>query len=301
MACVVSFQQVSKEFKGRKAVDGVSFSIEEGETVAILGPNGAGKTTTIMMMLGLMQASSGEIEIFQHTAADKRTRDRIGVMLQEVSMIDALKVHEILELFRSYYQNPLSYEELVAITALDSKVLNQMANKLSGGQKRRLSFALALAGNPDVLFLDEPTAGMDLTSRKHFWETISHLKEIGKTIIFTTHYLPEADEVASRILLFANGKIIADGSPQTMKANLTKKSLSFDMNDTILLDVLQEDQVISAVNIKHNRVFIESNDTDDVLRRLLQTDMRIQNITIEQAKLEEAFELLTSQKEEHSQ
>lgn len=301
MACVVSFQQVSKEFKGRKAVDGVSFSIEEGETVAILGPNGAGKTTTIMMMLGLMQASSGKIEIFQHTAADKRTRDRIGVMLQEVSMIDALKVHEILELFRSYYQNPLSYEELVAITALDSKVLNQMANKLSGGQKRRLSFALALAGNPDVLFLDEPTAGMDLTSRKHFWETISHLKEIGKTIIFTTHYLPEADEVASRILLFANGKIIADGSPQTMKANLTKKSLSFDMNDTILLDVLQEDQVISAVNIKHNRVFIESNDTDDVLRRLLQTDMRIQNITIEQAKLEEAFELLTSQKEEHSQ
>ncbi len=301
MASVVSFQEVSKTFKGKKAVEKVSFTINEGETVAILGPNGAGKTTTIMMMLGLMQASSGKIEVFRQSAADKKNRERIGVMLQEVSMIDALKVHEILALFRSYYQNPLSYDELVAITGLDSHTLKQMANKLSGGQKRRLSFALALAGNPDVLFFDEPTVGMDLSSRKHFWDTIHQFKESGKTIIFTTHYLPEADEIASRILLFAEGKIIADGSPQTIKANLTKKSLSFDKNDTILMDVLQHDQAITSVDIRHNRVFIESTDIDDVLRRLMQTDMHLQNISVEQGKLEEAFELLTSPKEEHAQ
>jgi len=301
MASVVSFQEVSKTFKGKKAVEKVSFTINEGETVAILGPNGAGKTTTIMMMLGLMQASGGKIEVFRQSAADKKNRERIGVMLQEVSMIDALKVHEILALFRSYYQNPLSYDELVAITGLDSHTLKQMANKLSGGQKRRLSFALALAGNPDVLFFDEPTVGMDLSSRKHFWDTIHQLKESGKTIIFTTHYLPEADEIASRILLFAEGKIIADGSPQTIKANLTKKSLSFDKNDTILMDVLKHDQAITSVDIRHNRVFIESTDIDDVLRRLMQTDMHLQNISVEQGKLEEAFELLTSPKEEHAQ
>ncbi len=301
MACVVSFQDVSKVFKGKTAVEKVSFTINEGETVAILGPNGAGKTTTIMMMLGLMQVSDGKIEIFGQAAADRKNRERIGVMLQEVSMIDALKVHEVLKLFQSYYQNPLSYDELVAITGLDSNRLKQMANKLSGGQKRRLNFALALAGNPDVLFIDEPTVGMDVSSRRLFWETVHHLKEKGKTIIFTTHYLPEADEIASRILLFAEGRIIADGSPQTIKANLTKKSLSFDRNDSILIDVLKQDPAISSVKLQHNRVFIEANDIDDVLRRLMQTDMQIQNISVEQGRLEEAFELLTSSKEEYVQ
>ncbi|WP_455676076.1 ABC transporter ATP-binding protein [Pradoshia sp.] len=298
MACVVSFQDVSKVFKGKTAVEKVSFTINEGETVAILGPNGAGKTTTIMMMLGLMQVSDGKIEIFGQEAADRKIRERIGVMLQEVSMIDALKVHEVLKLFQSYYQNPLSYDELVAITGLDSSRLKQMANKLSGGQKRRLNFALALAGNPDVLFIDEPTVGMDVSSRRLFWETVHRLKEKGKTIIFTTHYLPEADEIASRILLFAEGRIIADGSPQTIKANLTKKSLSFDRNDTIMIDVLKQDPVITSVKVRDNRVIIESNDIDDVLRRLMQTDMHIQNVAVEQGRLEEAFELLTSSKEE---
>ncbi|WP_455660607.1 ABC transporter ATP-binding protein [Pradoshia sp.] len=301
MACVVSFQDVSKVFKGKTAVEKVSFTINEGETVAILGPNGAGKTTTIMMMLGLMQVSDGKIEIFGQEVADRKIRERIGVMLQEVSMIDALKVHEVLKLFQSYYQNPLSYDELVAITGLDSSRLKQMANKLSGGQKRRLNFALALAGNPDVLFIDEPTVGMDVSSRRLFWETVHRLKEKGKTIIFTTHYLPEADEIASRILLFAEGRIIADGSPQTIKANLTKKSLSFDRNDTIMIDVLKQDPVITSVKVRDNRVIIESNDIDDVLRRLMQTDMHIQNISVEQGKLEEAFELLTSSKEEQVQ
>lgn len=301
MESVVTFREVSKIFKEKKAVDQVSFSINKGETVAILGPNGAGKTTTLMMMLGLMKASTGKVELFQRSAADHEIRERIGVMLQEVSMIDALKVHEVIKLFRSYYKNPLSYEELVSISGLEPKQMNKMANKLSGGQKRRLNFALALAGNPDILFLDEPTVGMDISSRRQFWETIEHLKKQGKTIIFTTHYLQEADEIADRIILFANGIVIADGTPQSIKAGLTKKTLSFDMNADISIEELQQYEVITTVFIRNNRVMISTEDTDEVLNLLYEKKIPIKNVSIEQGKLEEAFEVLTAQKEEVQQ
>ena len=298
MESVVTFEDVSKHFKEKKAVDHISFSIKKGETVAILGPNGAGKTTTILLMLGLMKASNGKIEVFHRSATDKEIRQKIGVMLQEVSMIDALKVSEILQLFRSYYKNPLPYEELVSVTGMEGNLLNKMAHKLSGGQQRRLSFALALAGNPDILFLDEPTVGMDISSRKQFWLTIHRMKQQGKTIIFTTHYLQEADEAADRIILFANGKIIADDSPQSMKAKLTRKSISFDLNETISLKELEQSDLISNIYVHNNRIIIETEDTDEVLGYLYQQKLQLKNLTIEHGKLEEAFELLTASGEE---
>lgn len=298
MESVVDFREVSKVFKQKKAVDHVSFSINKGDTVAILGPNGAGKTTTLMMMLGLMKATFGKVELFQRSATDQEIRERIGVMLQEVSIIDALKVHEVLKLFRSYYKKPLPFEDLVSITGLEPKLMNKMANKLSGGQKRRLNFALALAGNPDILFLDEPTVGMDISSRKQFWETIDRLKKQGKTIIFTTHYLQEADEIANRIILFANGNVIADGTPQSIKANLTKKSVSFDMNAAISIEELEQYEIFSNVYIKNDRVFISTEDTDEVLNLLYQIQLPLKNVSIEHGKLEEAFELLTAPKED---
>lgn len=298
MESVVNFREVSKVFKQKKAVDHVSFSINKGDTVAILGPNGAGKTTTLMMMLGLMKATFGKVELFQRSATDQEIRERIGVMLQEVSIIDALKVHEVLKLFRSYYKKPLPFEDLVSITGLEPKLMNKMANKLSGGQKRRLNFALALAGNPDILFLDEPTVGMDISSRKQFWETIDRLKKQGKTIIFTTHYLQEADEIANRIILFANGNVIADGTPQSIKANLTKKSVSFDMNAAISIEELEQYEIFSNVYIKNDRVFISTEDTDEVLNLLYQIQLPLKNVSIEHGKLEEAFELLTAPKED---
>lgn len=298
MTSVVTLKDVSKQFKEKKAVDHISFTINEGETVAILGPNGAGKTTTMMMMLGLMKASGGTVELFQLSATDKEIRERIGVMLQEVSIIDSLKVHEVLKLFRSYYKKPLPYDDLVSITGLDSALMNQMANKLSGGQKRRLNFALALAGNPDILFLDEPTVGMDISSRKLFWERINQLKKQGKTIIFTTHYLQEADEIANRIILFANGKIIADGTPQSIKANLTQKSISFDMNAVISVEELNQIELISNIYVKNSRVIITTTDTDEVLNLLYQKQLPLKNLTIENGKLEEAFEILTTASKE---
>ncbi|WP_019241778.1 MULTISPECIES: ABC transporter ATP-binding protein [Bacillus] len=297
MGNVVSFQNVSKMFKNHQAVREASFKISEGETVAILGPNGAGKSTTILMMLGLLRASKGRIEVFQQQSFDQAVKNRIGVMLQEVSVIDSLKVKEILQLFRSYYSNPLSLEQLMQYTGFDSSEINKFAHKLSGGQKRRLSFALALAGNPDILFLDEPTVGMDLSSRKNFWETIKQLKKSGKTIIFTTHYLQEADDVAERILLFSKGRIIADGSPTSLKTRLSKKLLSFDKNDNISLEILKKSVVITELYESNNRIYIVAEDLDLVLKQLFEMNLPLKNIRIEQGRLEEAFENLTMEGE----
>lgn len=204
----VTVSNVTKHFHRKTAVNHISFSIEKGEIAAILGPNGAGKTTVISMILGLLKPSEGEIKLFNRVPDDQQVREKIGVMLQEVSVMPGLKVDEILELFRSYYPNPLSMKELVSLTALTKEDLKTRAEKLSGGQKRRLSFALALAGNPELLILDEPTVGMDTSSRHRFWQTIHRLSDQGKTIIFSTHYLQEADDAAQRILFLLKDSLL---------------------------------------------------------------------------------------------
>ncbi|NDK01247.1 ABC transporter, ATP-binding protein yvfR [Bacillus subtilis subsp. subtilis] len=204
----VTVSNVTKHFQRKTAVNHISFSIEKGEIAAILGPNGAGKTTVISMILGLLKPSEGEIKLFNRVPDDQQVREKIGAMLQEVSVMPGLKVDEILELFRSYYPNPLSMKELVSLTALTKEDLKTRAEKLSGGQKRRLSFALALAGNPELLILDEPTVGMDTSSRHRFWQTIHRLSDQGKTIIFSTHYLQEADDAAQRILFLLKDSLL---------------------------------------------------------------------------------------------
>ncbi len=226
MEKIIEVNSVSKTFKHKKAVNNVSFHVNKGEIVALLGPNGAGKTTTMSMMLGLKDPTEGTVSIFGKSPKHRDVRNSLGAMLQEVSVIDSITAEEAIELFRSYYTNPIAKETLLQLSNLKSE-RKQRCEKLSGGQKRRLNFALALAGNPDLLFLDEPTVGMDITSRRTFWETIRKLASEGKTIILTTHYLEEADALANRILLFANGKIIADGTPDEMKATISRKTITF--------------------------------------------------------------------------
>jgi len=297
MESVVTLKNVTKAFKNKTAVDQVSFSIKKGEVVAILGPNGAGKTTTIMMMLGLLEPTSGDVSIFNCNPREKKVREKIGAMLQEVSVIDALKVKEIIHLFRSYYPNPMSFDELVAFTGLNEEDLKKRADKLSGGQKRRLGVALALAGNPDLIFFDEPTVGLDITSRKMFWSTVSELKERGKTIIFTTHYLQEADDVAGRIILFNNGTIVEDGTPAEIKAKLAKQSVSFISNEKISISELKQLSDASDVYKKNERIYIVTENTDGVLSALFEKKLKISGVQIEQGRLEEAFEQLTENKE----
>lgn len=294
---VVSIEKATKKFKDKTAVDELSCSIQRGEVVAILGPNGAGKSTTILMMLGLLEPTEGKVEIFRMDPKEKAVREKIGAMLQEVSVIDTLTVKEIIQLFRSYYATPMDFEELVALTGLKKEEMKKRADKLSGGQKRRLGFALALAGDPDLLFFDEPTVGMDITARKRFWDTVKALKEKGKTIIFTTHYLQEADDVAERILLFHKGKVVADGTPHAIKNRLTKQSVSFIENSEVPLDEIRSLAIVSDVYVKNNRVIVVTEQTDDVLAYLFEKRLEVKGIEIEKGRLDEAFEQLTKNKE----
>lgn len=295
---IVNITNVTKSFQNKTAVNDVSFSIGKGEVVAILGPNGAGKTTTINMVLGLIKPTSGVVRIFGHEPNEKRVRERIGVMLQEVSVMPGLKVKEILELIRSYYPNPLSLKDLVTLTGLTEKDLKTMAEKLSGGQKRRLNFALALVGNPELIIFDEPTVGMDITSRNRFWQTIQMLAEQGKTIIFSTHYLQEADDAAKRILLFKDGEIVADGTPAKIKASISKQTISFNVDPKISLEKLYQHPEIENIFRKNDRVYIQTDNTDVVLALLFQEKIGASEIQIDGGKLEEAFAQLTGSEKE---
>ncbi|QTD42937.1 ABC transporter ATP-binding protein [Sporosarcina sp. Te-1] len=297
MQPVVQITNLTKEFKGKRAVDDVSFSVQRGEIVAILGPNGAGKSTTMLMMLGLLKPTSGEAKLFQAVPDSRAVHERIGVMLQQVSLMDALKVKELLALFQSYYPDPLSMEKLVELTGMTPGELDKRTEKLSGGQKRRVGFALALAGNPDLLFFDEPTVGMDSTARKQFWQTVKELAEQGKTILFSTHYLQEADDIATRIILFNQGKVIADGSPMEIKRSLLRQSISFKMNETIRKENLTNMQEVLAVIEDKGRLTIMTENPDFVLRSLFELKIRLEDIAIEKGRLEDAFEQLTVEQE----
>lgn len=297
MERVVEINQLTKVFKDKKAVDNVSFTIKRGEVVAILGPNGAGKTTTMLMMLGLLNPTQGETKLFNEDAKAKGVREKIGVMLQEVSLMDGLKVKEIIRLFRSYYPNPLPIDQLINLTGLSQEDLNKRTEKLSGGQKRRVGFALALAGNPDLLFFDEPTVGMDISARKVFWQTVREFSDDGKTIIFTTHYLQEADDIADRIILFNKGKIIADGKPEDIKGKLSKQSVSFITTQPISKDIFLQMPHVSDVEEKNGRVSIITDDTDAVISRIFAEQINVNDIRIEKGRLEEAFEQLTEERE----
>jgi ABC-2 type transport system ATP-binding protein len=297
MEQIIEMKSVSKVYHGKKAVDDISFTIGKGSVTAILGPNGAGKSTMIAMLLGLIEPSVGQVTVFGLTPKDSRVREKIGAMLQEVSVMDRLKVHEIISLIRSYYDQPMAAEELYAATGLAQSDLKRYAEKLSGGQKRSLGFALALAGNPDLLFLDEPTVGLDTTARRRFWETVRGLAAQGKTILFTTHYLQEAEDIADRILLFSRGTLVADGSPDEIKSRLVRRSLSFlPAGDSAKLqEQLRQLEPINEVSDKDGRIQVTTEDTDEALRAIFTGGLGVKDVRIDQGRLDAAFEQLTGE------
>ncbi|NPC94740.1 ABC transporter ATP-binding protein [Bacillus sp. WMMC1349] len=290
---VVRLTNVTKSYKHKTAVQSISFSIKKGDITAILGPNGAGKTTLISMMLGLLKPTDGDITLFHASPQERRVHEKIGTMLQEVSVMPGLNAGEIVELVRSYYPKPLPLEKLLSLTGLTDRDLKTRAEKLSGGQKRRLSFALALAGDPELMIFDEPTVGMDITSRNRFWQTIHTLADQGKTIIFSTHYLQEADDAAQRILLFKDGSIVADGTPQEIKASIAKQSVSFIVDPEKPLAKLYQHPDIERTYRKNNRIFIETANTDKILALIFEEKIGAYDIQIERGNLEKAFSQLT--------
>lgn len=295
---IVQLNQVSKLYKGKPAVDNISLNIKPGSITAILGPNGAGKTTTISMMLGLISSTSGTVKVFGEDPAHIKVREQIGAMLQDVRVLDGLKVDEIIDLFRSYYPAPLTQAELLRISGLD-KERKKMTSRLSGGQKRRLGFALSMAGNPRLLFLDEPTVGMDVVSRRIFWSTIDDLVTTGTTVIFTSHDLHEVEDIANRIIMLHSGQIIADGTPEEVKAQLTEAAVSYIGDDSPehLMDLKRMPGVINVV-VQHGRIILKTSDTDSVIHALFAQGEKMRAIQIEQGRLDDAFIELTRSHEE---
>ncbi|MGG1516031.1 ABC transporter ATP-binding protein [Paenibacillus oryzisoli] len=294
MKSIITLDRVSKAFKGKIAVDDLSLSIGEGSVVALLGPNGAGKTTTVSMILGLQEPTEGTIRLLGGKPRDTAVRDRIGAMLQDVNVIEGLTVLETIDLFRHYYSKPLPLQKLVEISGLDAE-RNKRASALSGGQKRRLGFALALAGDPSILFLDEPTVGMDITARQHFWETVRGMAARGRTIILTTHYLEEADSIADRIVVINKGKLIADGSAAEIKASTNQKTIYFTAGPGLTPEMLAGIEAITDVTWSGRRVKIISPDTDQVIFAIVQRQLDIKDIEIHTGGLEDAFQFLVQQ------
>ena len=281
-----------KSYGTVEALKGVDLAIQPGELVAMLGPNGAGKTTSINLMLGLRRPTKGRALLFGMEPADRRARSRSGVMLQESGVSGALTVRELVDLFRSYYPGPMPAERAIAMAGLEEQSRVQ-SSKLSGGQRQRLYFALAVCGDPELIFLDEPTVGMDVEGRRAFLKSIREFGDAGRTIVLTTHYLEEADELAERIVVVDRGVVIADATPREIKSRVAGKRVTFTA-DRALTESDFGGMPFSRLEIEGSRVRLLSNEPEAVLGPLFRGGLAIRDLEVVGADLEEAFLSLTS-------
>ncbi len=272
------------------ALAGVDLALAPGQITALLGPNGAGKTTVVKLLLGLLRPQAGRVRLFGGDPASLAARRRAGAMMQVGKVPETLKVREHLELFRAYYPAPMPLAELVeraGLTGLEERLYA----KLSGGQKQRLLFGLALAGNPDLYFLDEPTVGLDVEARRGLWREIRRLRAAGKTILLTTHYLEEADALADRVVVLRGGRIVADGSPSEIKTRALLRRVSCRTTlDPTQVGAWAE---VRSIHVDGLRLSLLTPDAEALVRHLLAGDPRLGDLEVASAGLEEAFLVLT--------
>jgi len=292
----IQIQGLKKSFRAPHgmvhAVRGIEMSVAEGETVALLGPNGAGKSTTIDMMLGLTQPDAGSVTVFGRTPREAVDAGLVGGMLQTGSLIRDLSVRELIALAASLYPDPMDVEEAISVAGLE-EAAQQRTQKLSGGQTQRVRFAIALVANPDLLVLDEPTVAMDVEGRREFWATIRATAGRGKTVLFATHYLEEADANADRAVLMAHGRIVADGPPTEIKARVGSRTIRATLEQVDAGELATVAGVAGAE--RHgDSVILRCSDSDRAIRELLDRYASIRDIEITGAGLEDAFLQLTS-------
>jgi ABC-2 type transport system ATP-binding protein len=287
----VELVDVSKRYGQVQALENVTLTISPGEVVAMLGPNGAGKTTSVSLMLGTRRPTSGQARLFGLDPRDLRARSRIGVMLQESGVPGMLKVSEIVDMFGSYYPAPLPTAKAIAIAGLEEKS-NSLVKDLSGGQRQRLYLALAVCGDPDTLFLDEPTVGMDVEGRRKFLDEIAEFAAKGRTVVLTTHYLEEADQLAKRIVVIDRGHVIADSTPAEIKARVAGKRVSFTVTNTIK-DSDLDGLPLNSKQVENHHVRLLTNQPEVVLRELFRRGIEPQELEVVGADLEEAFVAMT--------
>jgi len=288
---VIEMRGVTKRYGDVQALAGIDLDVEPGEVVAVLGPNGAGKTTAIAVMLGLTRPSSGQVRCFGGDPARYEARSRVGVMLQESGVPSSLKVAEVVGLFQRYYPYTLPLDEILERADLVEK-RDKLVSTLSGGQRQRLYFALAIAGDPDLVFLDEPTVALDVGARRSFWQQVEGFAALGKTVLFSTHYLDEADAIAQRVVVVDRGRVIAEGSPRDIKRLVADTTVRFAA-DVALERVAAMPEVQRAVR-EEGFVVVTTNEPEALLRRLFADGVALRDLRVSDADLEAAFVHLTN-------
>ncbi len=268
------------------ALDGLNLEIRAGEVLAVLGPNGAGKTTAIGLLLGTLRVQEGTVRVFGHEPGAGAVRMRRGAMLQVSGVPDTLTIAEHLELFSSYYPAPLPVSRLLAMAGLE-ELANRRYGRLSGGQKQRVMFALALAGDPELVFLDEPTTGLDVEARRSLWNEIRELKAAGRTAVLTTHYLEEADALADRIAVIHEGRVVAEGTPAEIKSRAADRRVR-------CITAVNRDEVaalpgVARVEVNGQHLEVLTTQPEELLRTLLALDPDLRDLHVTGARLEDAF------------
>ena len=274
---VIKVEKLSKKIKDKEILRNISFEINDGECVALIGPNGAGKTTLIDCLLGDKFVSSGQIAIQGFAPTDPRLKQLISILPQENTVVQDLKVKELLSFFQSIYPNSLSNQEIDDLLRFSDKQKNQLAAKLSGGQKRLFSFVLALIGRPKILFLDEPTAAMDTSTRQHFWEIVNQLKKNGVTIVYSSHYIEEVEHTADRILVLHKGELIRDTTPYAMRGEEQEKHFTVPLTYQEVISTLDQ---IQGLEIKQNALSFTTKEASQVWKTLQEQGCTIEEIEV---------------------
>jgi ABC-2 type transport system ATP-binding protein len=299
---VASLTNVTKRYtNGVVALDGLSLTLARGEIIALLGPNGAGKSTAVKLMMGLSSPTLGEVRIFGADPRDTATRLRTGVMLQVGKAPEMLRVREHINIFRGYYPQPMAYADIIKAAGLEG-IEERFFGQLSGGQKQRVLFGIALAGDPDLIFLDEPTVGLDIEARRAMWAQIRSLAARGKTVLLTTHYLEEADALAHRIIVINKGKVVCEGTPAEVKSIGAGAGNSGAQSGlkiircvtTLTAQHLEAISGVTHVELAGTLTSVTSSQPEATLREMLALDLNLHSLEVQSPLLEDAFLALTS-------
>ncbi|MGJ5833043.1 ABC transporter ATP-binding protein [Streptomyces ossamyceticus] len=297
---VVGFERVGKSYGNVRAVDGLTLALHPGETVALLGPNGAGKSTTLDLLLGLKQPDTGTVRVLGTSPREAIVAGRVGAMLQSGGLMDEVTVAELVRLACSLHPRPYPVSEVLARAGV-TRIADRKVDKLSGGQAQRVRFALATAGDSDLIVLDEPTTGMDVTTRQAFWATMREQADHGRTVLFATHYLEEADAVADRVLVLHRGRLLADGTAAEIKAKAGARRISFDLPDApIDEDRLRGLPFLATLDVSGRTVRIQSTDADATVHALYGLGLYPRNLEVAGLGLEQAFMTITAAEEAKS-
>ncbi|MEW2413859.1 ABC transporter ATP-binding protein [Streptomyces sp. NPDC046866] len=295
---VVSFRNVTKSYGAVRAVDGLSLELHPGETVALLGPNGAGKSSTLDLLLGLRPADSGTVRLFGTGPREAVAAGRVGAMLQSGGLMEEVTVREIVALGCALHPRPHPVDEVLSRAGV-TEIADRMVNKLSGGQEQRVRFALATAGRSDLIVLDEPTTGMDVTSRQAFWATMREQAAQGRTVLFATHYLEEADAIADRVLVLNKGRLLADGTAAEIKAKAGARRIAFDLAPDAPVDeaALRALPHLTAYERHGGTIRLQSSDADATVHAVYALGLYPRNLEVAGLGLEQAFIALTEAEE----